>query len=163
MEDKTTNVSPPFTVSINPEILDGCRAQAVKNFEEMNQRLGGAPISLDKAYPFGGTVSVVGALFYVELNTVTPMEFTNGVKLTYHGKGGGIAGGAGVFAGAGLFSVDPATLNNVEVVFQLGGTPGVGHLGVDWILNWVSIGTGVFVGLSAFLGSGFGAGPFKRV
>lgn len=163
MEDKTTNVSQPFSVSVNQEILDACRAQAIKNFEEMNRRLGGAPISVDKAYPFFGTVSVVGAVFYVEFSTVTPLEFTNGVKLTYHGKGGGIAGGAGVFAGAGLLRVDPATLNNTEVAFALGATPGPGHLGVDWILNWNSIGTGVFVGLSAFLGSGFGAGPFKRI
>lgn len=162
MDDKTTNPTPPFSVSINPEILDTCRAQAVKDLEEINRHLGGAPISAEASYPFGGTFSVAAG-GYAQLSTVKPMEFTSGVKLTYFGKGGGLVFGGGVFAGGGLFTVDPDTLDHAEISFLLAGTPGVGGgLSVTWFRGWTPIGNGSFLGLSAFIGAGGGNGQFQR-
>jgi len=113
-------------------------------------------------YPFGGSFSVAG-IFYLQLFSVTPMEFTNGAKLSYRGEGGGAVFGGGVFAGGGIFTVDPATLVGKEVAFLVAAGPGVpAPLAITWILNFVPIGNFLGGGISAFAGAGGGSGKFER-
>jgi len=142
---------------IDQKTLEAYQAQALETLRETSRKL---DVEVSKAvYPFGGTVAVAG-IGYLQLSTVTPMEFTNGVKLTYLGKGGGLVFGGGAYAGGGAFTRDPASLVGKEVAFVLGG--GGGLLYVTWILDGVLIGEGVFAGISVFAGSGGGSGPFQR-
>ncbi|MFT5821581.1 MAG: hypothetical protein ACI8ZM_002834 [Crocinitomix sp.] len=114
-------------------------------------------------YPYGGTFSVAGAI-YLFLSSVTPMEFTNGIKLTFKGEGFGFVFGGGVFAGGGIFNMDPTTLPGKDVTFTLAAGPGItSPLLINWYYNDRPIGSFAGPGVSAFGGAGGGKGRFTRL
>jgi hypothetical protein len=143
------------------------RYQAIAHQELINMQAqlaaaGGKELEPKNPYLFGASFSIAG-IAYIQVSSVTPMEFTNGFKLKFFGEGGGAAFGGGVFAGAGVLDVDPATLVNRDVTFAVAATPGVpAGLGVTFFLNHSPIGYFHGVGISAFIGFGGGAGKFTR-
>ncbi|NOQ70919.1 MAG: hypothetical protein GQ574_02895 [Crocinitomix sp.] len=159
----TTNNQENEAIELSAEETAKYQEMAKQELISLQEKSGTSDSESATLYPYGGTFTVAGAI-YLALNSVTPMEFTNGVQLTFKGDGFGFVFGGGVFAGAGIFNMDPTTLPGKDVTFTLAAGPGIASpLLINWYYNDRPIGSFAGPGASAFGGAGGGKGRFMRL
>lgn len=161
-------MSEPSEHGIDPQAVEGCldeaKRQAERFVQELNEQLGptDSPVTLPApSYPFEWKASALG-FGYVEILSISPLDFGRQPALRFHGKGGGLAGGGGIYFGRGFTTEPPHALPGVRAAWScaaIGG--GVNGIRLGWVRDNRVLGMYVGVGPLLFNGVAGGEGPFS--
>lgn len=156
---------------IDPALIEKCLADARREAVVFARQLGemagpsdGPLVESTQSFDFRWTASAVG-FGYIEVLSVSTLDFTNGHKLSFHGRGGGLAGGGGIYFGKGFLTVHPSALDGVKAAWTLGAIGGgisPNGIRLGFVRNNQVLGMYAGFGPLLFNGVAGGEGTFTR-